>query len=516
MNSSRSAGHRTGDAVGGVDVEEGDPVAEVVAVAVAGVERAVVGRDLGVDMRRVLLTQVAEHPFDVAGGGEAAAARAVVAQHQARELHRIVERDEYRQLAVHRRLVVLEHAIAEAVAGAVRRCGLVVARVARGRPRGRRPDLAAVLVAQEDFLAAGVGHRVVVPGREPQLMGVLAPGVGAAGLRHDRAEARVGDDVDPGRGRPMHAVGGDHVLTPVGREAANAVEERQRAGVLTRRRRHGGLGRARGLERRRPALGDPPGRHLLRERAEAIADDRPSHRLQQHAILSGDVLGVADEDAARAVDHVRFEAARDQAEDLLLQPLAIDVALLVPDHQVDGQALEPPPGMRLHHLPHEVDAARIADLQQHDRQVTRDRIAPQPRLPAPVAQQHLRIGAQRRLRVDDGVGKARIGLRIGLAGVELAQDHLTVRPGELEHPVRQAPVHHLVRQHQAGLAAVGRAVDDVDERSLVGLQRDHSSGSRHRVEYRSRRAGQRRSVTHRRRRMRPAAAADEARAVGLV
>ena len=213
-------GHRTGDAVGGVDVEEGDPVAEVVAVAVAGVERAVVGRDLGVHMRRVLLTQVAEHPFDVAGGGEAAAARAVVAQHQARELHRIVERDEYRQLAVHRRLVVLEHAVAEAVADAVRRCGLVVARVARGRPRGRRPDLAAVLVAQEDLLAAGVGHRVVVPGREPQLMGVLAPGVGAPGLRHDRAEARVGDDVDPGRGRPMHAVGGDHVLTPVGREAA--------------------------------------------------------------------------------------------------------------------------------------------------------------------------------------------------------------------------------------------------------------------------------------------------------
>ena len=71
MNSSRSAGHRAVDAVGGVDVEEGDPVAEVVAVAVAGVERAVVGRDLGVDMRRGLLAQVAEHPFDVAGGGEA-------------------------------------------------------------------------------------------------------------------------------------------------------------------------------------------------------------------------------------------------------------------------------------------------------------------------------------------------------------------------------------------------------------------------------------------------------------
>ena len=264
----------------------------------------------------------------------------------------------------------------------------------------------------------------------------------------------------------MHAVGGDHVLAPVGREAADAVEERQRAacpqrgGVAT-----AGSGERVGSSARRPALGDAPcapparasvpWRSLTIARATACSSTRP-----RPAICSAWRTKMPPGRSTTCASRLR----RDQAEDLLLQPLAVDVALLVPDHQVDGQALEPPPGVRLHHLPHEVDAARVADLQQHDRQVARDRIAPQPRLPAPVARSMLGVGAQRRLRVDDRAGQARVELRIGLAGVELAQHHLAVRPGELEHPVGQAPVAILVDQRQAGLAAVGHAVDDVDER----------------------------------------------------
>jgi hypothetical protein len=158
----------------------------------------------------------------------------------------------------------------------------------------------------------------------------------------------------------------------------------------------------------------------------------------------------------------------------------------------------------------------LADLQQHDRQVARDAVAPQPRLPAPVAQQRCGAGAQRGLRIDHAAGQARIQLRVGLGGVELAQHHLAVRPGQFEDAVGQASVHVLVRQRQAGLAARGRAVDDVDERRLIGLQRDHAPGRRHRVEHRAGGARERCGVPQRRRRMQPAAAADEARAVGLV
>jgi hypothetical protein len=115
MNSARSQVSVPARSVAGVDVEEADPVAEVVAVAVARVERAGVGVDFGVDVRRRLRAQVAEHPFDVAGDGQPPRSAAVVAQQQARELHRFVHRDEHRQLAVDAGLVVLEHAVAEAV-----------------------------------------------------------------------------------------------------------------------------------------------------------------------------------------------------------------------------------------------------------------------------------------------------------------------------------------------------------------------------------------------------------------
>ena len=213
---------------------------------------------------------------------------------------------------------------------------------------------------------------------------------------------------------------------------------------------------------------------------------------------------------------MRLDAGGDEAEDLLLQPLAVDVALLVPDHQVDRQALQAPPGVGLHHLPDEVDARRFTDPQQHDRQVARDGVAPQPRLAAPVAQQRRGIGAQRRLRVDHRAGQSRVELRVGLAGVDLAQDDLAVRPGEVEHAVGQPPVDVLVRQRQAGLARVGHAVDDVDDRGLRGLQRDHAPRRSHRVEHRPRAARQGAGLAQRLRRVQAAAAADEARAVGLM
>ena len=43
------------------------------------------------------------------------------------------------------------------------------------------------------------------------------------------------------------------------------------------------------------------------------------HRLEQDAVLVGDLLRRPDEDAARPVDHVRLDARGDQAHDLVLQ-----------------------------------------------------------------------------------------------------------------------------------------------------------------------------------------------------
>jgi len=50
---------------------------------------------------------------------------------------------------------------------------------------------------------------------------------------------------------------------------------------------------------------------------------------------------------ARPIDHLGFQAHRHQAQDLVLQHLAIAGAVFVPDHQVHRQPLQAPVGMGL-------------------------------------------------------------------------------------------------------------------------------------------------------------------------
>ena len=64
-------------------------------------------------------------------------------------------------------------------------------------------------------------------------------GKGKAGLRHQAAEPRVGEDVGPGgRRQSRHGVDGDHVLAGVRGEPAQAIPEQE---ALGRRGMGGGL-----------------------------------------------------------------------------------------------------------------------------------------------------------------------------------------------------------------------------------------------------------------------------------
>ena len=75
-----------------------------------------------------------------------------------------------------------------------------------------------------------------------------------------------------------------------------------------------------------------------------------------------------------------------------------------------------------HQLAHQVDVRRVGDPQQHDGEVAGDRVAPQRRLPAMIAGDHFRAGAQRRIGEDDRAGESRIQARIGFGRVDLAQE----------------------------------------------------------------------------------------------
>ena len=141
-------------------------------------------------------------------------------------------------------------------------------------------------------------------------------------------------------------------------------------------------------EARDPHLrGAAPG-DLFHQAPAAVGDDGARHGLEQDAVLVRDLLRPPHEDPARPIHHVRFDAGGDQPHDLVLQHLPVAAAVLVPDHEVHRQSLQPPVRVRLHQPAHEIDVLRVADLQQHDRQVARDRVAPQPGLPAPVPQEH--------------------------------------------------------------------------------------------------------------------------------
>ncbi len=120
----------------------------------------------------------------------------------------------------------------------------------------------------------------------------------------------------------------------------------------------------------------------------------------------GYLLCMTNENAAGTIDDMCFDTGSDQPDDLLLQPLPIHVVIFVPDHQIHGQPLEAPVGVRLHELAHKFDIVGVGNLQQYDRQVTGDGVTPEAGLSATVANQDARGCAQRSVGVNHRAGEA--------------------------------------------------------------------------------------------------------------
>ena len=421
-----------GDAAGAgasaavIGIEEGDAALEFGVVAVARGQHAAVAVDFGDHVHLRPRMQVAEDPFDIAGGAQPARAPGPVVQLEHAVFHRVLQADVHPQFAGDAVLDMLVHAVAETVARAIRPGSAA-------RQWHRRPHASGLFVAQVEGLARGIADRIVVPWGQAELVRVLAPGIAGRALAHHAAELRVGEHVRPGCGRGLPVLEVDDVFASIGREATDAIAEEtffrnflerprivwpvrvvvscrgrcvvSRQQFVLDRRRH--QHRHDRCDRRTPA-------DLFGQGAARIAEDHPRHRLQQHPVFLRDLLRRAHEDATGPVDHVRFDARGDQAHDLVLQLLPVTGLVLVPDHQVDRQPLQPPVGVRLHQLPHQFDVGRIADLQQHHRVVAGDRLAPQPRLAATVLQQHGLLGAQCGAGVQHEAGEALVQLRIGL------------------------------------------------------------------------------------------------------
>ncbi len=301
-------------------------------------------------------------------------------------------------------------------------------------------------------------------------MGILVPGVGDTAFRKHGPEAGIREHVDPGRRGHLRWGCRDDVFAAVGRESAEVIAEHEVGAWRLGRR-----GRLRAVRPgRRQAgnalVGEDPAVHLFQQAPAALGDDDACRRLQQDAVLVRDLLRIADEDSARPVDRVRFGAGRDQPDDLVLEPLSVADVFLVPDHEIDDEALQAPVGVAADQLPRQFDVRGIRNFQQYDRVIAGDRVSPESRLPALVAHEHAGVGAQRRICVDHGTGKAPVDLRIAGSRVDLTQHHAAVGPGEVEDAVREVPVLVLGGEREARLARIGGPRHQVDRGRLPGIE----------------------------------------------
>ncbi|MNM60737.1 hypothetical protein D3C81_720270 [compost metagenome] len=404
----------------GIGVEEGHPAAEIGAVGVSRQQRPGLVVAFSDHVHARLRAQVTHHPFDVADGRQPPCPARQVVQAQDRELQWRGDVDEYPQFAGDAVLDMLVHCVAESMP----------CTVGPGAPawqRHRRPHTTRILIAHVEGLATRVRHRIIEPGRQAEFVRILEPRIARCTLTDDRAQAGVRDHIGPWRRRRRVFAQHHDVLAAVLAETAGTVVELAGAAVGKEGPRviHvlvvlGAWGQA-GVGARIGDDGQPRRRlrrqcqfllHCLRHQgrdsprrqglaadlsgkgAVLVADNRPRHRLQQDAVLVGHVLHRPHENAARAIKQARLRTGGHHPQNLVLQFLPIAGLAVVPDDQVGVEALLAPVRMRLHQLPDQFHVVRVGDLEQHDGQVARDRMAPQPGLSALVLQQDAGTRAQ--------------------------------------------------------------------------------------------------------------------------
>jgi hypothetical protein len=392
-----------------------------------------------IEERRRRAPRRAEHPLGVGGDGEPPVTARAVVERQPRDLDRVLERHVLQQLERDAVGLVLEAAVAEAVARDVRppsRIGCAVG--SRRRPSPRRARRA---------LAGRVDDRVVRPRRELVVAAVLGPRVAAPLGRHLEPEAGVGDDVDPRHRRRAAAIEDGHVLAAVGVEAAEAVEELEpRAGPGGAPATIGG-GRRRARVARRTGAATPRPRtcgRADRDRGRAGRSGRrapPNEQERPRSASSGPR-------AARTPSPAPSTSPKRGRDWLLRTAVSIaiwrswryDAAVLVDDHEVDGQALQAPVLVRAQQLAHLREVGDVVDAQQHDRQVARDRVGPQARLRSRPARDRARRRAEAGVGVQERRREALEVRRLLGADVEEAELDLGLGPRERLGAVEGAAV----------------------------------------------------------------------------
>ena len=181
---------------GVVHVEKRDPVAEFRIVGIAGEQRARLRLDFRSDVHDCFGPHVSQHPFHVSCSREPPRPARAVAHFQDGEFNGPVYVHIDPRLRDDPTLDVFEHRVAEPVPRDIR--GGAPAGSGMGDQKWPR-----LFVTKIKSLPSGITHRIVVPGSEAELMGVLAPRVGRTAFRNHGAEVGVCQHVHPWRRRHL-------------------------------------------------------------------------------------------------------------------------------------------------------------------------------------------------------------------------------------------------------------------------------------------------------------------------
>ena len=190
----------------------------------------------------------------------------------------------------------------------------------------------------------------------------------------------VGDDVRPRRRRPLALIQHRDVFTPFAGKAAESVEKLQAGHAGRRCFWVSARLRTRHQQRQcfavRFAIFWRTPRELLFERAAFGDKDHARHGQQQQLVGFGHHVGAQRINTARFVLQ-GLQAGRTQQQlKLVLQRLQITGRVVVENHQINRQALEPQIFMRAQHLPHHVQLAHFIDAHQHDGQIAAEAVLP--------------------------------------------------------------------------------------------------------------------------------------------
>ncbi len=356
----------------------------------------------------------------------------------------------------------------------------------RDGTRQRRPEDAGVLVAHPERLVVRVAHGIVRPRRQTVLAAVAAPGAGGAALADEAADRVVREHVHPRHWRPRaRRVEAQPVLTPVGREAAGA---RRRGPRLPRRELHGTGDRCRG----RGAL-------LARERGERPRDAAGCQRAEPRERVGRDRVAPQD------VDAVALERGRIVPRIVSNDEQRRRKPQVAPVRHARHQRGQQRAGLRIVGVDDERGPARDQrDLRLRRRPRGHAAGDPQRRRP------------QRRVTIEQRAGERLQPLGGRVVEAEPRAACALVRSRQSERRRRRVRVGPARRERERGID-LGRRAERRDERGSGARSQLHRAPQReHRIEHVSHGSGEACPGRERARPCQAPAAADEARAVGLV